>query len=141
MSSQVQAVKVAVVVDSALPSGLAANTAAVLALTLGRRIETIIGPDVKDADGNIHIGITTIPIPILVSDSEKIRAIRSAAIDSGGEIMLIDFTDCAQRTRTYDEYTRLLGDTTDSNIQYIGIALYGPPKLVNKLTGSLPLLR
>jgi hypothetical protein len=134
--------KLAIVVDAALAPGLAANTAAVLALSLGRQIESIIGPDLKDASGSTHAGITTVPIPILVADADTVRQIRSrAAAQAADGMLVVDFTDCAQRTRAYDDYARLLEAAAEDDITYLGVALHGPRKLVQRLTGSLPLMR
>jgi hypothetical protein len=134
--------KVAIVVDRAIPIGLAANTAAVLTLSLGWQVEGLLGPDLKDADGSTHIGITTVPIPILTADFETVKQIRNKAVSTeGGELLVVDFTDCAQRTKTYDDYAQLLENTGDEEMIYLGVALYGPRKAVQRLTGSLPLLR
>lgn len=133
--------KIAIVLDVSLPSGLAANTAAVLALTLGSRIDSLIGGDLKDADGSPHIGITTMPIPILTAEAKDVKNIRNRAVREHDNLLVVDFTDCAQRTRTYDDYSRLLGAATDEHLAYIGVALYGPRKLIQRLTGSLALLR
>lgn len=131
--------KVAIIIDGALPAGLAANTAAVLALTLGRRVDSIIGPDLKDADGSTHLGITTIPMPILTATADDVKSLRRRAI--ADDLLVIDFTDPAQRTRTYDDYAQLLENATDESIRYIGVAVHGHRKAVQRLTGSLPLLR
>ncbi|HEV8555485.1 MAG TPA: DUF2000 domain-containing protein [Actinophytocola sp.] len=142
MTQAGQSYKVAIVVDEALPPGLAANTAAVLTLTLGRRIEGVLGPDLKDADGSTHTGITTVPIPILTASAATVKQIRNtAASDDNSELLVVDFTDCAQRTKTYDDYARLLEAAGDDDLGYLGVALYGPRKPVQRLTGSLPLLR
>ena len=134
--------KVAIILDADLPSGLAANTAAVLALSLGRQLDSLIGPELKDADGSPHAGITTVPIPILTAASETVKQIRHrAAADTDRGLVLVDFTDCAQRTRNYDDYAHLLEAATNADIAYLGIAVHGPRKLVQRLTGSLPLLK
>jgi hypothetical protein len=134
--------KVAIVVDGALPAGLVTNTAAILTLSLGWRVEGLLGPDLKDADGSTHVGITTVPIPILTADAETVKQIRNkAASDESGELLVVDFTDCAQRTKTYDDYARLLEAAGDDELVYLGVALYGARKPVQRLTGSLPLLR
>ncbi len=141
MIPNAQATKVAIVVDAALPPGLAANTAAVLTLTLGCQVESLIGPELKDADGSPHTGITTVPIPILTAHADTVKAIRNRAMSDHEDLLIVDFTDCAQRTRTYDDYARLLGAATDNDITYLGVAIHGPRKQVQKLTGSLPLMR
>jgi hypothetical protein len=141
MTTATHDTKVAIIVDEALPSGLAANTAAVLALSLGRQVESLIGPELKDADGSAHPGITTVPIPILTAASDVVKDIRCRAVADHHQLLAIDFTDCAQRTRTYEDYAEVLESATDAEIAYLGVALHGPRKLVQRLTGSLPLLR
>ncbi len=48
--------KCVVVVDGDLPLGLLANTATVLAITLGARVEAIVGEDAVDGSGEVHSG-------------------------------------------------------------------------------------
>lgn len=128
------------ILDEALPAGLAANTAAVLALTLGRMVESLVGPDVCDASGERHIGITTMTLPMLRADAQTLQTIRARAADSA-DILIVDFCDVAQRTKTYEDYTRQLAETPSDQLKYLGLALYGRRDSIAKLTGSLPLLR
>lgn len=141
MASYDPAAKIAIVLDASLPPGLAANTAAVLTLTLGSRIDSLIGGDLKDADGSPHTGITTMPVPILTADATTVKDVRTRALRDHADLLVVDFTDCAQRTRTYDDYSRLLEAATSKDLTYLGVALYGSRKTVQRLTGSLPLLR
>jgi hypothetical protein len=134
------AVKCVMVIDDDLPRGLAVNAAGVLALTLGRRIESIVGPDVTDGSGGNHVGITTIPIPILKAHADQLRQIRLQAAELDG-LLVVDFTDAAQTTTTYDDYTEKIAGVPTDRLEYLGVALYGSKKHVNKLTGSLPLVR
>ena len=120
MTSTTQDTKVAIVVDASLPIGLAANTAAVLTLSLGRRAGSLIGADLEDADGSLHTGITTVPIPILTADGDVVKAIRNRAVREHDDLLVVDFTDCAQRTRTYHDYARLLEAASDETINYLG---------------------
>lgn len=62
------------IVAEALPAGLAANTAAVLALTLGRTAPHLFGPDATDADGRTYPGLTTQPLPVLTAGPEALTA-------------------------------------------------------------------
>lgn len=43
--------------------------------------------------------------------------------------------------QTYNEFTRKMANTSESRLNYIGIAVCGNKKQINKLTGSMPLLR
>jgi len=128
------------VLDAQLPAGLAVNTAAVLALTLGSRIEALIGPDVIDGSERAHVGITTLPIPILKADSEALRRLWMQATESG-TLFVVDFTDAAQTSHFYEDYTQKIAAVPTEELRYLGLALYGKKEMVNKLTGSLPLLR
>lgn len=132
--------KCVMVVDAGLPAGLAVNAAAVLAVTLGHKIEAIVGPDVADASGGLHIGLVDIPIPILRADADVLGDIRFRAIATDG-LLVVGFTDVARTSKTYEDYTEMMAASAAEDLQYLGVALYGDKKPVNKLTGSLPLLR
>lgn len=132
--------KCVLVLDTGLPVGLAVNAAVVLAVTLGRRIESIVGPDVADASGGQHFGLVDIPIPVLKADAEVLGDVRSRAVATDG-LLVVGFTDVARTSRTYEEYTEKMAASVPGDLEYLGVALYGDKKLVNKLTGSLPLLK
>ena len=53
----------------------------------------------------------------------------------------IDFSEAAQRCLNYEQYIRSLAQLSAEELFYLGVCMYGPKKKVNKLTGSLPLLR
>ena len=132
--------KCVMVLDEELPVGLAVNTAGVLATTLGRDAEDMVGPEVLDGSGRRHAGITKVPIPILKASGEGVRDIRLRA-EEAEDLLVVDFTDAAQTAKTYDEYKDKVGAVPSGRLGYLGVALYGDKKLVNKLTGSLPLLK
>ena len=52
-----------------------------------------------------------------------------------------DFSDVAQCCKNYGEYIGKAARADESEWRYLGIGLCGPKKLVNRLTGSMPLLR
>ena len=54
--------KCVILLSPALPIGMAANTAAVLSVTLGRLRPDTVGADVRDQEGGVHRGIITFPI-------------------------------------------------------------------------------
>ena len=132
--------KCAIVVSDELPTGLAANAASVLSLTMGHRVEGLVGADVKDADGITHPGVVHTPLPILVAPRERVDAIvRTAAAQDA--MFFVGFSSLAQSCRTYDEYIDRMASTPTAELASVGVGLYGPRKQVNKLVGSLPLLR
>ena len=135
--------KITMVVSRDLPLGLVANTTAVLGISLSKIYQQdIVGGDVLDADGNVHIGITAQTIPVLTGSREQIKNIRDTLFDSAySDITAIDFSEVAQKCLDYDNYIKMMSCLPSSDIYYLGLCLYGPKKKVNKLTGNLGLLR
>ncbi|QKW07736.1 DUF2000 domain-containing protein [Streptomyces sp. NA04227] len=140
MSLDVKNSKCVIVVNDDLPVGLTVNAASVVSLTLGRSVPELIGQDVKDADGAVHLGITLIPVPILKAPAEKVAEIHAAATEDP-EVVVVGFSDLAQSCRTYDEYIERLGASESAALAYSSVGLFGPRKQLNKWTGSLALLR
>ncbi len=134
--------KCVMVIDESLPRGVIANTAAIMGVTLGKKMPEVVGADVTDQDGREHLGIIEFPVPILRGSPEDIRQIREKLYQPDfQDLTAVDFSDLAQGCRTYDEFIEKMGRIPESNLQYLGVAICGPKKKVNKLTGSIPLLR
>jgi hypothetical protein len=130
------------IINQDLPVGLIANTAAVLALTIGHKVDGISGQDVEDSDGQVHTGITQVPIPLLKGDSNLIRSTRAKLLDMDPEqVFFVDVCDVAQQSKTYAQYEARLRETPVEQLTYLGIAICGPKKQVNTLTGHIGLLR
>lgn len=127
------------VVDDALPPGLAANAAAVLALSIGARFPGLPGPDLVDSDGAVHPGLIPMGLPVLSAPVDQLGGLRTAAHDAG--LHVIDFPTAGQQTTDYVAFADVVADTPTAGLDYLGIALCGPSKRVRKLTGGLPLLR
>ena len=137
-----QDTKCVLLLDEALPSGVLANTAAILGITLGRLAPECVGPDVADGSGLVHPGIVTLPVPVLKSSAPHLRALRGTLSDPVfSDLTVVDFSDVAQGCHRYEEYTQLASQTSENSFTYLGLLLYGNRKKVNKLTGSLPLFR
>lgn len=133
-------VKCVMIIDESLPLGIAMNTAAVLGISLGKKIPECVGEDVLDQDGIAHAGTIQIPVPVLkLGIKEMTELVHSVKGDE--EVMMLDFTDVAQGCKVYEEYIERSSAHKTEEFTYYGIALYGPKKKINKLTGSLPLYR
>jgi hypothetical protein len=128
-----------IVVDAELPSGLAANAAAILALTLGAQAPGLLGDDLADADGDRHPGLIDRGLPILGAPGPALPAIRARALAS--EVRVISFPTFGQQTNDYDAFRERVAVTPTEQLEYLGLLLYGPKRAVGKLTGSFPLLR
>ena len=130
------------VLDGELPAGVAANTAAILGAALGRSHPELVGEDLPDGTGEAHRGIVQVPIAILRGGREELARLWAAAHGPACEgLEVLDFSDLAQGCRTYGEYAEKLSGRGPETLRWLGIGLCGPQKLVNRLTGSLPLLR
>lgn len=134
--------KCAVVIDEALPAGIAVNTGVILGMTMGKHMPEAIGADVMDGDGNEHRGIITFPVPVLKAGQEVLKQLRHKLNQPEfKELLATDFSDLAQGCMIYSEFMEKMSETPEEQLNYLGIAVCGPKKMVNKLTGNLPLLR
>ena len=134
--------KCVMVIDAALPLGILANTAAMLGITIGKRLPEIVGADVTDASGQTHAGISMLPISMLRGSEELLGALRLRLFEPEfSELTVVDFSDVAQKINVYEEYAEKAAATPEREHSYYGIAICGSKKAVNRLTGMLPLLR
>ncbi len=134
--------KCVIVVDENLPLGIIANTAAILGITMGMKMPDVVGNDVLDLEGNAHMGIIQFPVPILKGNTDILKKLRTRLFEPQfSELTVVDFSDLAQRCKTYNEFIGKMANTSESRLNYIGIAVCGNKKQINKLTGSMPLLR
>lgn len=119
-----------------------ANIASVLSMTLGCKVGNIVSHDVYDKQGERHLGITQLPIPILGASQERIKELYRHFFSLGAEdLVLVDFSTIAQQARTYDEYEQALSEAEEDELHYIGIGVCAEKKVVNKATGNLSLLK
>lgn len=132
--------KLVMVVDGDLPSGVIANTCAILGMSLGKLFPETVGPDVVDAASRTHAGIVSLPIPILKGSARALEELRERLFDPElASLTVVDFTDVARRSGHYDEYTEAMAGAAHATP--LGIAICGGRRAVTTLTGSLPLLR
>ena len=127
------------VIDQTLPIGNAANAAAVLALTMGKRQPQLAGAPLVDASGDAHPGLIPIGIPVLGAPADDLPAIRGKAVAAGLEV--VDFPVQGQQTTDYAEFQRLVGETNPEALRYLGVMIYGAKKKVSHVVGRYSLLR
>lgn len=131
--------KCVIVVNHSLAIGLAANAAAVVAASLGRGVDGLIGPDIADASGNTVPGIVALPVPIVAASGHTLSKIYADAREAG--LGAVAFTTLAQSCHDYEEYTRRMASTPPESLGFSAIGLVGEGAAVARLTGALPLLR
>lgn len=134
-------VRLAVVVDPTLPTGLLANVVAVLSAGLGAARPGLGGEELVDAEGRIVRTSANRPIPILAAEPAAMTAVlvRALAAPSGGTV--IPFPAFARTIHDFDAYRATFAQRRLTAEVIDGLALAGPAKWVRSLTGSLKLLR
>ena len=134
--------KCVIVVDEGMELGVIANVTAILSISLGKLRPDISGNDIIDAENHTHYGLIQVPVPVLKASADKVAEIRNRLFGEGFEdISCIDFTNVAQQSMNYIDYTDTMQNSTQDDLSYLGIAMVGNKKKVNKLTGSLGLFR
>ena len=134
--------KCVMIIDSNLPLGLIANTSAILGITLGHKLDSIIGEDLIDASQTKHLGITNIPIPILNGSPATIHELLGKIKKNAWhDLVIVDFSNTAQTCKDYQLYKEKVQSLPSAMFQYLGIGIYGSSRKINKLTGNMPLLR
>jgi len=128
------------VIAAEAPVGVALNTAALLGVAIGHHHENVVGPDTEDASGNPHTGMCAYPIPVLRASTEQLHDLRAEAAARDG-VTVHDMNQVAQRARTYEQMSATVSGTKAEDIEYLGLALYGPRSAVDSLTGALALYR
>jgi hypothetical protein len=134
-----QTVRSVVVVDRDLPKGLAANAAAVLALTMGARNPALIGPDFEDGDGGRHTGLIATGLPILGAPADQLPGLRRAARQR--ELLVVDLPAAGQRTTDYDAFRAEVRRTAGDELDYVAVLVSGDKRAVRSVTGQFGLLR
>ena len=128
-----------IVVNEALPPGLAANAAICTAAATTAGVDGLLGPDAVDADGSRHPGLPWAGCSVLVADADTLRTIRAKA-DQHPETFVADMPEAAQATRVYDEYRAAIAATTGDTIEYYAVSIVGPRNRVDRLVGRLSLM-
>lgn len=134
--------KCVMIIDESLPLGLIANTAAILGISLGKENPGVVGRNVTDKSGHSHPGIIEFPVPVLKGSPETLKDIRKKLYEPEyQELSVIDFSDLAQSCKTYPEFIERMSRTPEDSLTWLGLAICGPKKKINSLTGSMALLR
>ena len=138
MTTGQNAERCVIIVDAELAPGLAANAAAVLAVTLGATVDGLAGPDLVDADGEVHPGLFEKGLPVLGAERAALPELRARALGAG--VGVIDIPAVGQQTNDYDDVRAHVARTATADLEYLGLALHGSRRAVSRVTGTLRLL-
>jgi hypothetical protein len=127
-----------IAVDKNLPSGRAANAAAVIALTIGARHPQLVGCPLIDASGEVHPGLIPVGITVLAADVKDLQTIREKGLSVGCDI--VDFPVEGQLTKDYPTFCNAVMQIETESINYAGIALIGDNREIRKIVSHLKLL-
>lgn len=134
--------RIAVVVNPDLPTGLMANTVGAIAIGLGARIPAFGGRQLTDAAGRAIDISSDRPVPILQADAATLAALLDKALARRGEDgAVVPFPAFARPLHDYADYEATLPRRDLASETLDGLGLAGPAKWVKSLTGALKLLR
>ena len=130
--------KLVAVMNEKVEPGVIMNALAHMCIGFGSTIgETPLRlTNYVDADGGSHPYISEMPFMILKANSNKIRALRSAALQAG--IQCVDFTH-TMTTGTYSEQLERTKQVKEADLIYYGIVLFGDWDKVSELTRKFSL--
>ena len=98
-----------VVVDEALAPGLAANAAAVMAMTLGTKVPALVGDEFVDGAGERHPGLIATGLPVLRAAASELPALRARAVEA--ELGVVGFPASGQTTTDYEAFRAMVAET------------------------------
>ena len=118
--------KCVMVIDEELPTGIIANTAGIMGITLGKNSPKQWGRMYRP-ERKVPSGIIAIPVPILKASKEKLKELRLKLYEpSFSELTVVDFSNVAQSCNDYDEFTSKAAQTDGDSFQYFGWASAAP---------------
>jgi hypothetical protein len=133
-------VRWSVVVDAELAAGLVTNAVACLGAAVAALVPAVVGEGARDASGTTHPGLPWLGCTILRGDGATVRAVRSRALGDP-EVLVADMPAVAQQVRVYADYLTQVRDAAEERLAYYAVSVLGPRKAIDRLVGSLPLLR
>ncbi len=130
--------KLVAVMNEKIEPGVIMNALAHMCIGFGSAIgkEPLRLTNYIDAEGGSHPNISEMPFMILKANSNKIRALREAALQAG--IRCVDFTD-TMTIGSYLEQIERTKETVDADLIYYGVVLFGNWDKVSELTRKFSL--
>jgi hypothetical protein len=129
--------RLVIILSSALTGAEAANAAAVLGLAATAHTSDL-GAKAVDGDGRGYGALDRHPVPILTAPPADLAILHQKA-DADPALAVTAFTATARRSRDYDDYLTRLAATRSAEVEYTGLAVYGPRARVTATTKRLTL--
>lgn len=128
--------RVVILLNKTLPPGIAANAIAHLGLGTANAAgdqgrENLKFLDFIDRDGQSHRSISARSVIVLRGKPTEIRKLRQQARENG--ILTVDFSN-TMTGGTYREQLQRTAQTSEAELEYYGVALYGPAEKIAPLT-------
>jgi hypothetical protein len=134
--------KVAVVLAAGLAAGEAGNVSACIAAGLAAAAPGWAGEPLLDADGLRSAASSHLPITVLMADGPRMeRLLQELAAERPPGAAAVLFPAYAQRIQEAPTYWAQHRAVSHRGQRLLGLGVAGSRKWVNRLTGSLPLLR
>jgi hypothetical protein len=132
--------KLVAVMNEKIEPGVIMNALAHMCIGFGSDIgkDPLQLTNYVDADEGSHPNISQMPFMILKANSNKLRALRQAALQAG--IRCIDFTD-TMTGGTYLEQLERTKQKKEADLIYYGVVLFGDWEKVSELTRKFSLWR
>lgn len=134
-------IRIAMVVDPALPPGLLANTVAVIAVGIGAADPTLGAVPLTDCRGRTIASSANQPIPVLQADAQALAAVLVRALPAPAGATVVAFPRFGRSLHVFGDFRRQFPSRDLLAEPIEGIGLAGPARWVRSLTGSLKLLR
>lgn len=126
--------KSAILLDAKLKPGVALAVAAYLGASMGSFGEEPMGRDgISDKTGIRHRGLPRYPLAVFKAKVAQLREALNRARDMP-ELLVADCPSIFLDVAGDDELARVLEETDEQNLDYMGILIYGPRDAVDSFT-------
>ena len=134
--------RIAIIINPALPSGQLANTVATIGIGLGAGQAGFGNATLSDRPGLSFLTSADRPVPVLQAAADTMQDLMAKAHlsrpDNGGMVLFPAF---ARLLHDFEDYKNAIPMRDLSEEQIDGIGLFGSGKWIKSLTGRLKLLR
>lgn len=134
-------IRLAIIVNPALPPGLVANTVGAVAIGIGAKLPSLAAIHLSDREGRAIDISANRPVPILQASAEIIRLLLLKALLQPAERIVVPFPEFARSLHDFADYEAAFPHRDLAQEVIDGLGLAGPSKWIRSLTGSLKLLR